>query len=175
MQFREAAELYFEVKEGLMKPASFANLKRLYRDHIKQHLDDQALDEFTNRELQKFYNSLVKKKCANNSNKTISKSAAKDIVGLVKTICYFAMDEGEMQEKRFKLKTPVGFREADNGQSEFLPEEDYKKLLSICTDMESSMFRQSKVFTIIALTTGMRIGEVCGLLWEDIDFERGTV
>ncbi len=44
------------------------------------------------------------------------------------------------------------------------------KLNSICSMMPDSRFKRA---VVLALHTGMRIGEVCGLRWCDVDFEAG--
>lgn len=175
MKFKDAAELYFDIKQGLIKPSSFTNMKRLYRDHISEYFDDIELDKITSREMQKFYNLLANKTSGRNSNERLSEHTIKDIVGLAKTICYNAMAEGEMQECRFKLKKPYGMRQVENGQAEYLSEEDYKKVMSICLDCDFNHNGKAKIMTVLALTTGMRIGEICGLRWEDVDLENGYI
>lgn len=175
MKFKEAAEMYFDIKSGLMKPSSFANMKRLYRDHIAEYFDDIELDNINSREMQKYYNSLVSKKSKRNANEVLSEHVIKDIVGLAKTICYNAMAEGEMQERRFKLKRPYGMRRCENGQAEYLNEQNYKIIMGFCTNGDYIANGKAKVMTVLALTTGMRIGEICGLKWEDVDFEKGII
>lgn len=175
MTINDAAQMYFDLKQGLIKPSSFANSYRWYRDHIKDRIGDMEINDMTNRELQKFYNSLVTEKCKNNPDKTLSAHSIKDIVGFLKTILYFAMEEGEMNERRYKLKSPYGMRVNDNNQDEYLDERYYKKLLENCVDLEKSLFTKAKIFTLIALTTGLRNGEICGLQWEDVDIENKTI
>lgn len=46
------------------------------------------------------------------------------------------------------------------------------KLNSICSMMPDSRFKRA---VVLALHTGMRIGEVCGLRWCDVDFEAGSI
>ena len=46
------------------------------------------------------------------------------------------------------------------------------KLNSICSMMPDSRFKRA---VVLALHTGMRIGEVCGLRWCDVDFEAGLI
>lgn len=173
----QAADLYFEMKKGLMKPSSYVNAQRLYRDHIRQYFEDMDCETITSREMQKFYNSLVNRKMKSDPAKTLSSKTAKDIFTFAKTILYFAMEEGEMTERRFKTKTPYGFRDIDNGQDEYFKEEQYKKLMLLSTtiDEKGKNYNQSKMFVMLALTTGMRIGEICGLKWNDVDFESNTI
>lgn len=176
MTVNEAAEMYFEMKQFLMKPASYTNSQRLYRDHIQEQLGNVECETITSREMQKFYNSLVQKKQKRNTEKTLSKHTAKDIFTFAKTILYFAMENGKMTERRFKTKVPCGFAETDNGQDDFLDEENYKKIITNATNIsQSGKYNQARIFTILALTTGMRIGEVCGLKWCDIDFDNNTI
>jgi len=46
------------------------------------------------------------------------------------------------------------------------------KLNSICSMMPDSRFKRA---VVLALHTGMRIGEVCGLRWCDVDLEAGSI
>ena len=46
------------------------------------------------------------------------------------------------------------------------------KLNSICSMMPDSRFKRA---VVLALHTGMRIGEVCALRWCDVDFESGLI
>ena len=176
MTMDEAAKMYFDLKQGLMRPSSFANLQRLFRDHIQPQIGKVQINDITNRELQKFYNSLVTEKCKN-SDKTLSVGVIKDIVGLAKIILYFAMEEGEMQERRYKLRSPYGMRRNENGQDEYLSEEYYKKILTECANIQSACKKRAKpkIFVLLALTTGMRNGEICGLQWQDINFSDNTL
>lgn len=175
MTFKEAAELYYELKDGLMKPSSHASSKHMYAMHIAPYFDEYDCEKINSRELQKFYNSLVNKKKRNNPNERLSEHTIKDIVGLVKTILYFAMEEGEIPETRFKTKKPYGMTKYDNGQEDFLNEKDYKKLIKLCTDGNFKNRGAAKIFIILSVTAGLRIGEVCGLQWGDIDFENKTI
>lgn len=52
-----------------------------------------------------------------------------------------------------------------------LSEEDVAQLLAALQDAPA----QYSVITQLALLTGARRGEICGLRWSDIDFERGTM
>lgn len=52
-----------------------------------------------------------------------------------------------------------------------LGEDDIAKLLAALTDAPP----QSSVIVQLALLTGARRGEICGLRWSDINFEQGTI
>lgn len=176
MTFKEAAEMYFDIKVSLIKPSSLANFKHLYKDHISEYFDKYDIDDINSRVIQKFYNSLVTKKSRHNPDVCLSEKVIKDIVGVVKMIMYNAMAEGETTERVFKLKKPYGMRKTDNGQDDFLNEEDYRRLLELCTDKNyNGHFVKAKIFVLLALTTGVRIGEACGIMWSDIDYDQRII
>ena len=54
---------------------------------------------------------------------------------------------------------------------ETLDEEDIARLLEALADVPAHF----SVITQLALLTGARRGEICGLRWSDIDFEKGTL
>jgi integrase len=54
----------------------------------------------------------------------------------------------------------------DNKLERILTPEEQQQLLAACTD-------HSRPFVVTALHTGMRLGEILNLTWEQVDFERG--
>lgn len=53
----------------------------------------------------------------------------------------------------------------------YLEEDDVKRLLVALQDAPP----QFSAIVQLGLFTGMRRGEICGLRWSDIDFERSTI
>lgn len=175
MTFNEAAEMYFDTKAGLIKPSSLSSAQRLYRGHIAEYLGDMDLDDVNSRIMQKFYNYASQKKSTRCPNETLSEKTVKDIVGLAKTIYYNAVAEGEAHECSFRTKKPYGMKQADNGQAAYLDERDCEKIMASCTDGNYKKYGNAKIMALLAITTGMRIGEICGLTWEDVDFVKGII
>ena len=60
----------------------------------------------------------------------------------------------------------------DNIRTEFLTHDQLLKLIAVL-DEESD--RLAAGFFKLALTTGMRKGALLGLLWQDVDFEKGFI
>ena len=56
----------------------------------------------------------------------------------------------------------------NNTRVRFLEQEEIIGLLSNCNDT-------LKPIVVTALNTGMRLGEILGLHWQDIDFQRGII
>lgn len=58
------------------------------------------------------------------------------------------------------------------GRLRFLNESEKNRLLEVCKQSNSSYLYH---IVVLALSTGMRKGEILTLTWDDIDFERGTI
>lgn len=172
MKYKEIAEIYFEDNKATMKPASYYNTRYMYEKYIADYWNEQDISGINSREAQKYYNHVSKITKADGAQ-LLAEHTVKDIVALFKTICYYAMREGIMHEFAFKLRKPYGIREKDEARPEYMPEEICKKLIEICTS-DIKKYSKAKIFTLLAMTTGLRIGEACGLRWEDIDFEAQT-
>jgi integrase len=58
------------------------------------------------------------------------------------------------------------------GRTRFLSDEERERLFAVCKSSESN-----HLFTIVtlALSTGMRIGEILGLSWEDVDLKNSRI
>ncbi len=67
-----------------------------------------------------------------------------------------------------KVKKP---RES-KGRVRFLDDEERKRLLQACKESSNEMLY---LCVILALSTGMRQGELMGLLWKDVDLKKGHV
>lgn len=59
-----------------------------------------------------------------------------------------------------------------NARTRFLSEDECKKLLACCKESRNPYLYS---IVVIALTTGMRRGEILGIRWHDIDFEKKLV
>ncbi|MGK5595748.1 MAG: tyrosine-type recombinase/integrase [Parachlamydiaceae bacterium] len=59
-----------------------------------------------------------------------------------------------------------------NARTRFLSEEECKNLLSGCKESRNPYLYS---IVVIGLTTGMRRGEILGMRWEDIDFEKKLI
>lgn len=57
----------------------------------------------------------------------------------------------------------------NQGRCDYLTKEEIKKLL------DSNVGEEGYHVISMAVNTGMRIGEICGLCWDRIDFERGQI
>jgi integrase len=171
MLFNDWAKEYFENQKTFVKESTLGIYLTQYRKHIKDYWEDIDLDDISSMKAQQYLNHLVTKPCTNNPTKTISKKAVQDILIIFKAICYEAMRQGIMHEFTFHTKMPKTARESEEQTFKIIKEDDYQRLLKHCVEN----LNYSTIAILLAIETGMRIGEICGLTWENVDFENNVI
>lgn len=83
-------------------------------------------------------------------------------------ILKFAYKNKFLGYKEIDVKFPT---ESDTKDLEVLSISDHKRLIKFVQD--NFTFKNLGIY--ICLSTGMRIGELCGLQWSDIDIEDGII
>ena len=142
------------------KPLSYSTYKSRVETHIKKHLGKIKLTALNSTQVQSFYNHLLRVDAL--SPKTI-----KNVHGIL----HKALDQA------MKLRY-IGFNPCDacilprmeKKEIKPLNEAEIKEFLKLINDGEPL-----KDLYTVALFTGMREGEICGLSWSGVDFKQGTI
>lgn len=156
--FSQYAKTFLESKKSTTKKSTYHTYVWTLNKHILPELGDVELSKIDNSCLQRF---------ADEKLKTLSKKSVHEFVGLIKNVLNDACLNEVIEPKKFMIKYP----KSENSDYKTLSEEEFIKL-------EKYLLLQKKphdIGELIMLETGMRIGEMCGLKWEDIDLERGMV
>lgn len=98
----------------------------------------------------------------------LSQKTIKDILIVLKMILKFGAKNNWLEYKEFDIQYPTV---RENQTVEILSRTHQKKIMQHI--QEHFTFRNLGVY--LCLSTGMRIGEVCALAWEDIDTENGII
>lgn len=98
----------------------------------------------------------------------LSQKTIKDILIVLKMILKFGAKNNWLDYKEFDIQFPTV---RENQTVEILSRTHQKKIMQHI--QEHFTFRNLGVY--LCLSTGMRIGEVCALTWEDIDIENGII
>lgn len=154
----EIVKLWREDKKQYVKKSSYAAYMLLIENHLLPVFGDyEAIDETS---VQTF---VLKKLEQGLSQKTI-----KDMLIVLKMILKFGAKNKWIEHQQFDIQFPT---ERENPQLEVLSRTNQKKIMNYI--QAHFTFRNLGVY--ICLSSGMRIGEICALTWEDIDVNTGIV
>jgi len=122
----------------------------------------EKLEEyFKDTELRKITPLMILKFRASRLKAENTKSTCNRYLALLKKMFNFAIEEGYLEEnlvKKIKL-----YSEKDNQKERILTEEEEGRLMKRSSE-------HLKPILAVALNTGMRLGEILGLKWNQIDF-----
>lgn len=155
--FKDYVNSFLEKSKSIIKKSSYYNYQWALNSIILPYFKNIKLNEFNSKKLQEFANFLLDR---------YSIKSSRDIVAIVKNILHSAEDEEIILPKKYKVKFPK-----NKNVYNVLAPEDYEKLYNYC--IECSKFPTLGI--ILAMCLGLRIGEVCGLKWEDIDFKSNSL
>ena len=88
-------------------------------------------------------------------------------IGVIRKIIYFSIEQGFIHSLNFK---PVKFKKKYRKVDSLTVSESKKINRMICNAKTGG-----DLAILIALNTGLRVGEICALKWKDIDFTRKRI
>lgn len=154
----QITEEWKEEKKKYVKKSTYAAYQLLIQNHIKPYFGD--LYEVNEEKVQQF---VFDKLDAGLSEKTI-----RDIIIVLKMILKFGIKNGYLEYAQIDAKFPSKQEKKD---LDVLSKADQKKFMEHLRN--NFAFKNLGIF--ICLSTGMRIGEICGLRWCDVDTVEGVI
>lgn len=154
----QITEEWKEKKKKYVKKSTYAAYQLLIQNHIKPYFGD--LYEVNEEKVQQF---VFDKLDAGLSEKTI-----RDIIIVLKMILKFGIKNGYLEYIQIDAKFPSKQEKKD---LDVLSKADQKKFMEHLRN--NFTFKNLGIF--ICLSTGMRIGEICGLRWCDVDTVEGVI
>ncbi len=148
-----------------LKLSTIAKYKNLLNSYIYPEFSKCAIDDITCNHVDTYCNELlVTGGCTNNglSPKTVS-----DILSLIKNIMRFAGNKG------FPIKTDISLISVKQYPKEMRVLSLYEQQ-RLCQYLYSDL-TLCNLGILVCLFTGLRVGEICALKWEDISFEEHTL
>lgn len=154
----QITEEWKEEKKKYVKKSTYAAYQLLIQNHIKPYFGD--LYEVNEEKVQQF---VFDKLDAGLSEKTI-----RDIIIVLKMILKFGIKNGYLEYAQIDAKFPSKQEKKD---LDVLSKADQKKFMEHLRN--NFTFKNLGIF--MCLSTGMRIGEICGLRWCDVDTVEGVI
>ena len=165
----------FKHKKKEIKLSTIETYEGLFRNYIDTDIiSNRPINELKSCNIEQFYERLEKKKAVH-SNETIS---IKRIIAIHKLLHGFFV---YVEKEGFILKNPC--------ENANVPQEDVDAKEIIQDKLDFDFFTEQEInilihsfkdsiyqdIVVFALATGMRQGEILGLQWEDIDFDKKLI
>lgn len=155
---REIALLWKEDKKQYVKQSTYSIYALMLENHIFPAFGN--LYELDERKVQDFVLQKLKAGLGQNS--------IKSILVILKMVQKFGIKRGFLAYGEWDIKFPTT---RERYQLEVLSIDAHKRMMNFI--LEHFTFRNFGIY--LCLATGLRIGEVCALTWDDIDIGTGVI
>lgn len=132
-------------------------------DTIKEHFDGVAIQDVTKRSYQSFLNEYAK---------THAKETTRKLNTHIRSCVLNAIDEGIIHVN-FTRGAVVTGKQGKSKDEKYLSYEESQKLLNFILEKKEKALTDYLI--ILALTSGVRFGEIVGLTRKDFDFANNTI
>ena len=158
VKFSEGCDKWLELKKNMVKESSYFCYKFNVEKHLKPDLGNVNLLELEDFDFNKYITEKKQK---------IKNGELKGVITNLKSILKYL-------KKCYGLKIDLDFyisKNKDTEEIEVFGKYEKQKLNKYLLDSKNIR----DVGVLISLYAGLRIGEVCGLKWEDIDIEKKII
>ena len=157
MRFSQLAEQYFHDMESRLKPSTLARYKQVYKSKFADSFGNLKLRQFNKAMLTRYFSDL-----------NVSASTAEQIRVCLSSFFSFAVRREIINKNPCRmLEMPKD--KGDNSKRKCLEMGEIQPFLDLF-DKDSQLY----IVAEILLFTGLRCGELCGLTWNDIEFDHAN-
>lgn len=164
--FGEVLNLWMDNNRARLKGGTINKYQNLIDTHVMPELGQTKINELSATRINTFLNEKISRGRVDGSG-GLSASYVRSIMLVINAAIKYAVSE----QLCSPLKTPICKPAADKTELSILSAEEQKKL-------EASLlnnFDLTGAGIYISLHTGLRIGEVCSLAWNDIDMNKRVI
>lgn len=156
----EFCKKWLEIHKNKLKASSYFKYEAIINNHLIPAFGNDRIYEITTEDIAAFTEYLL-------SEEHLAIKTVRDILQLLHSIFIYDCERNGGQTSPIKIVYPKEERK----ELRVLDQSEQKRLmeyLQIDTDLY-------KLGVMIALSTGLRVGEICGLRWKNISFESRTL
>ncbi len=158
MVIKNIAEMWKQEKKQYVKVSTMSTYLLLINNHINPYFGEK--EEFVEHDVQDYVLLSLKK--------GLSEKSIKDSVVVIKMIQRYAVKNGLMVHHPIDIGYPSS---TEKNVLEVMSKLNQKKLMMYAI----TNFSFKNLGFIICLSSGLRIGELCALKWEDIDIDNSLI
>ena len=156
IEFHYAAQEWLTAVENSKKHSTYIKYRSIYERHIKETLDKVLISELDT--------AIIAEVFRGNFEKPLSDNMKREIVCVLNQIFCFAESYYHIQSFRIPYQRQ---RKKDKPVMVLNQTEQLKLFRYLYNEMDIY-----KMGIIVCISTGLRLGEICSLKWEDIDLSR---
>ena len=164
--FNKGCEEYLAFKINTVKESTYYNYKFAIEKHFKPDLGAKTLLELLDYDFNLYIKN--KKEEFDKKNNNEDKPNIADLITRLKNVLKFL----KQKYRNFKIELEL-IKSQRNEQTEIEVFGDKERVKLSKYLLESTNLKYMGV--LISLYSGLRIGEICGLKWSDIDFENQLI
>lgn len=155
-----------EYKKGELKRSTYENYETIIEAHIKPDLGNIPLAKLQPQMLQSFYNKKLESGRRDGKEGGLSTRMVRYFHAIIRQALEQAVREGLLPRNVADATSPPALRKQ---QMQPLTEDELLKFFEVAKD--------DRLFPafVLAATTGLRRGELCGLKWDSIDLDEGVL
>lgn len=164
--FATALEMWLVSNRVRIKHSTYDKYSYIIEKHIVPCLGGFALQDLNTLQINDFLNNKLQSGGIKN-NSQLAASYVSTMSLIISSAIHYAANEDLCAD----LKNPIYKPVANNKQFNILNHADYIKITSYLTNE----LNETGLGILLALYTGLRMGEICALQWKNIDFKNRII
>lgn len=167
MSISKCMDIWLKNEHNYIKESTYFLYLTIIENHLKTYFKKRKVSTISNKDFQSFV--LDKLSCGRLDGKGgLSKKTVKDMTVVLKSVLTFAMKHKIIDRMEFEFKIP---KKEKTKEVEVFNFEERRK---ICKYVKNNLCNQT-LGILICICTGLRIGEICALKWEDVDLKTEVI
>lgn len=160
INFENFVEIYFADMENRLRKTTLKSKRYMFDLKVTPYFKNMKMCEIKTSDIRKWQNELIKKGYAPTYLKTINNQLA--------ALFNYAVRYYDLKDNPCKKAGSIGKSKAD--EMKFWTKQEFQQFIECMDDKP-----ESRMAFILLYWTGMRIGELLALTYEDIDLERKEI
>lgn len=156
----EYCDEWLTLSRNRVKESTYVKYQKVVEKHIKPGLGDYMPDRINALVIEEFSNTLL-------VGKNLSTKTVRDILTVLRTVLNYVYKQDNETERQIDIIYPKD----DRKEMRILSLEEQEHF----TNYLVKNMDEVKFGILLALFSGLRIGELCALKWKDIDLEHKTI
>lgn len=170
--FKELIDEWFEEYANLNLKINTIDKTFDLSKRVVEELGDIKIESLTTKTIQLFINGLAKEGANKRTGKPLAPKTVRNYFGFISDVLSYAVRMGMIPSNPCRNVSVPKINEDERDEEKPIYSIDEMNTLLLCLENEPMRY---KAFFYLLANSGLRKGEMLGLEWHDIDFEKRTV